>query len=59
MGAAVAEFFMIIGPEVTPPTNMVELIPYLLTVLVSVILVVCCFRVFTAIASAIANWRHF
>lgn len=59
MGAAIAEFFMIIGPDVTPPTNMVELIPYLLTVFVGIVAVVCCFRVFTAVAAAIANWRHF
>jgi len=59
MGAAVAEFFMIIGPDVTPPTCMVELIPYLLTVFVGILSVVLCFRVFTAIAAAIVNWRRF
>ena len=59
MGTAIAEFFMIIGPDVTPPTNMVELIPYLLTVFVGIVAVVCCFRVFASVAAAIANWRHF
>ena len=59
MGTAVAEFFMIIGPGVTPPTNMVELIPYLLTVFVGILSVVLCFGVFKAIAAAIVNWRRF
>lgn len=59
MGAAVAEFFQIIGPDVTPPTNMVELIPYLLTVFVSIVLVVLVFSLFAAIISAIVNWRKF
>ena len=59
MGAALAEFFMIIGPEVTPPTNMVELIPYLLTVFLGIVAVVCCFKLITGIVSALSNWRRF
>lgn len=59
MGAAVSQFFQIIGPGVTPPTNMVELIPYLLTVFVSIVLVVLVFKLFAFIISAIANWRRF
>lgn len=59
MGAAVAEFFQIIGPDVTPPTTMVELIPYLLTVFCGVLCVVLIFKLFIAVASAIANWRRF
>ena len=59
MGAAVAQFFQIIGPSITPPTNMQELIPYLLTVFVSIVLVVCAFRLIAAVASALGNWRKF
>lgn len=59
MGAAVAQFFQIIGPSITPPTNMQELIPYLLTVFVSIVLVVCAFRLIAAVASALINWRRF
>ncbi len=59
MGAAVAEFFQIIGPSVTPPTCMVELIPYLLTVFVSILCVVLVFKLFATIISAMVNWRRF
>lgn len=59
MGAAVAEFFQIIGPNVTPPTCMVELIPYLLTVFVSILCVVLVFKLFGTIISGITNWRRF
>lgn len=59
MGAAIAEFLMIIGPDVTAPTNMVELIPYLLTVFCGIVAVVCCFKLVIAIANSIATWRKF
>ncbi len=59
MAAAVAQFFSILGPNITPPTNMQELIPYLLTVFVGIVLVVCAFRLVAAVASAIVNWRKF
>lgn len=59
MAAAVAEFFGILGTGVEPPTNMLELIPYLLTVFVGIMLVVCAFRLIGAVASAIVNWRRF
>ena len=58
MGAAIAEFFMIIGPEVTPPTNMVELIPYLLQIFVGVFLVSAMFRVFGKIGDWVLNFRR-
>ena len=32
MASVVAEFFQITGVDITPPTTMAELIPYLLTV---------------------------
>ena len=34
MASVVAEFFQITGVDVVPPTNMAELIPYLLTVFI-------------------------
>lgn len=59
MASVVAEFFQITGADVVPPTNMAELIPYLLTVFVGVVLVVCVFRLVAAIAAALVNWRRF
>ena len=59
MATIIAEFFQIIGADVVPPTNMAELIPYLLTVFISVVLVVCVFRLVAAIAAALVNWRRF
>ena len=59
MATIIAEFFQIIGADVVPTTNMAELIPYLLTVFVGVVLVVCVFRLVAAIAAALVNWRRF
>jgi hypothetical protein len=59
MAAVVAEFFQVIGVDMTPPTNMVELIPYLLTVVVGVFLVAQVFRVISAIAYSLVNARRF
>lgn len=54
----VSEFFGIIGVDVTPPTNMAELIPYLLTVLVGVFLVSAVFRVIGKVADWVLNFRR-
>ena len=59
MATIIAEFFQIIGADVVPPTNMAELIPYLLTVFISIVLVVAVFRIVGAIAAALINWRRF
>lgn len=59
MAEVVSQFFGIIGPSVEIPTNMQELIPYLLTVFIGIVLVVAVFRIVQAIASAIVNWRRF
>lgn len=59
MSENVAYFFQIIGPDITMPTNMVELIPYLLTVFIGIVLVVCVFRIIGVIASTLVNWRRF
>lgn len=59
MAQAVSAFFGLLGPNVTAPTNMQELIPYLLTAFIGIVLVVCTFRLIGAVASAIVNWRRF
>lgn len=59
MASVVAEFFQITGVDVVPPTTMVELIPYLLTVFVSVVLVAAVFRIVGTVAAALVNWRRF
>lgn len=59
MAQAVSAFFGILGPDVTIPTNMQELIPYLLNFFVGVVLVAVVFRVIGVIASAICNRGRF
>ena len=59
MASVVAEFFQITGVDAVPPTNMAELIPYLLTVFIRIVLVVAVFRIVGAIAAALINWRRF
>jgi len=46
------------GVDVTPPTNMAELIPYLLTVVIGIALVSGVFRVFGKLADWIMNFRR-
>lgn len=50
MALVVADFFEIIGLDMTMPTTMAELIPYLLTVMVGIFLVCGVFRVIGKIA---------
>ena len=59
MASVVAEFFQITGVDAVPPANMAELIPYLLTVFIGIVLVVCVFRLVATIAAALVNWRRF
>lgn len=59
MASVVAEFFQITGVDIVPPTIMAELIPYLLTVFVAVVLVTAVFRIVAAVAAALVNWRRF
>ena len=59
MVSAVAEFFQSTGVDIIPPTNMAELIPYLLTVFVAVVLVTAVFRIVAVVAAALVNWRRF
>lgn len=53
MAALVAEFFGIVGLDMVPPDNLAELIPYLLTVLVSGV-----FRVIGRLAEAVMDFRR-
>ena len=59
MAAVVAQFFQIIGVDSTPPTNMAELIPYLLTVAVGMFLVSVVFRLIATIVRALLSVRRF
>ena len=45
MAYLVAQFFAITGVEAVPPTNLAELIPYLLTVAIAVFLVSAVFAI--------------
>ena len=58
MAALVAEFFSIMGLDMVPPDNLSELIPYLLTVLIGVVLVSTVFRVIGRLAEAILDLRR-
>lgn len=57
MAAVVAEFFQIIGVDMVPPTNLAELIPYLLTVGVGVFLVKSVFGVIRSVVDLFIGWR--
>lgn len=59
MAAVIAQFFQIIGVDSTPPSNMAELIPYLLTVAVGMFLVAMVYRLIAAIVRAVLDMRRF
>lgn len=59
MAAVIAQFFQIIGVDSTPPSNMAELIPYLLTVAVGMFLVAQVYRLIGAIVRALFSVRRF
>lgn len=59
MAAVIAEFFGIIGVDPTAPATMAELIPWLLTVWIGVVLVSGVFRVFGKLVDLFMNWRRF
>lgn len=58
MAALVAEFFGIIGVDMVPPSNLAELIPYLMTVVVGVALVSGVFGVIGKLAEVLLNFRR-
>lgn len=53
MAETIATFFQVIGVSSTPPATMAELIPYLLTVFIGIVLVIGVFRVIGAIVQAV------
>lgn len=55
MASTIAEFFAIIGVDITPPSTLGELIPYLLTVFVGVCLVQMVFHVIEGITCTVIN----
>ena len=59
MAAVIAQFFQIIGVDSTPPSNMAELIPYLLTVAVGMFLVSLVFRLIADIVRALFSVGRF
>lgn len=59
MASVIAEFFGIIGVDLTPPSNMAELIPYLLTVFIGIWLVSMVFGILRELIFAILDWRKF
>lgn len=50
---AVAEFFGIIGVDITPPETMSEFIPYFLTVMLAFAMVAAIFRMFRQIVMSL------
>lgn len=59
MAEVVSEFFTVVWVDMVPPDNLSELIPYLLSVFVSVALVSGVFRVIGRLAEAIMDYRRF
>lgn len=58
MAMIVSQFFQIVGLEMTPPTTLGELIPYLLTVFVGVVLVCGVFRVIGKLAEILMDYKR-
>lgn len=58
MVTVVAEFFGIIGLDLTPPATMAELIPYLLVFFAGTVLVSGMFRVFGKLAELVLDRRR-
>ena len=59
MAEVVSEFFTVVWMDMIPPDNLSELIPYLLSVFVSVAMVSGVFRVIGRLAEAILDFRRF
>ena len=59
MAEVVSEFFTVVWMDMIPPDNLSELIPYLLSVFVSVAMVSAVFRVIGRLAEAIIDFRRF
>lgn len=59
MALVVAQFLGVIGVDFTPPTNMAELIPYLITIAIGAFLVGQIFRLISSIIRAMFSIRRF
>ena len=59
MAEVVSEFFTVVWMDMIPPDNLSELIPYLLSVFVSVAMVSGVFRVIGRLVEAIIDFRRF
>ena len=59
MAEVVSEFFTVVWMDMIPPDNLSELIPYLLSVFVSVAMVSGVFRVIGRLAEAIIDFGRF
>ena len=58
MAEVVSEFFTVVWMDMIPPDNLAELIPYLLSVFVSVALVSGVFRVIGRIVELLMDFRR-
>lgn len=58
MAEIVALFFGVIGPDLVPPTNIQELIPYLITIFIGVALVSGVFKVIAGLARSVIELRR-
>lgn len=58
MALVIAEFFQVVGLEQTPPSDLAELIPYLITIFLAVFLVSAVFGVIGKLAELLLNYRR-
>ena len=58
MALVIAEFFNIVGVDMTPPQTMAELIPWMFCVYISIVLVCAVFRMLGKIVELLLNWRR-
>lgn len=58
MALILSQFFQIIGVDMTPPETLAELIPYLLTVIVGVVLVCGVFRAIGRLAQILMDYKR-
>ena len=56
MALVIAEFFQVVGLEQTPPSDLAELIPYLITIFLAVFLVSAVFGVIGKLAELLLNF---
>lgn len=57
MALVIAEFFGIIGVDMTPPQTMAEFIPWMFFVYIGIVLVCAVFRVIGKLVEMLLNWR--